>query len=225
MQFGKKIVKIMRWVAGIIALLVGVAVGWFANDLLRQRHLDDENHYTKSATERPLEPQTKTPAEMPPPELIPQEALNRITGNANLGFGTFSGVLYNGSHWVVTDIVFHVAALEDDGQVRWERSFREPFTLEPLTAQSFSVDVAGERGASARWSIVAAQGYRPDPQTTAWLEHLEDLEVKRLERLERAERALQDKELLEWADRTLQELKAQETPPPPAAPSTTKNTP
>lgn len=93
--------------------------------------------------------------------VLDKDQLTKVTGNADLSSGTFSGKLYNGCDWVVDEVIFLVIAKEDDGAVRWERKFRvEGLELKPLETNYFSVTVTGEKKiGSFNWGIVKALGY------------------------------------------------------------------
>lgn len=94
-------------------------------------------------------------------EELPFAAATKVTGNAGLSYGLFSGKLYNGSDWVVTRVIVSVSAKEEDGTVRWSRDFSEAVTIRPLTTESFSITVAGEQGIKeAPWNIKKVFGYK-----------------------------------------------------------------
>lgn len=92
---------------------------------------------------------------------LPYETSSKITGNASLAYGSFSGRLYNGSDWVVTRVVIRVSAKEKDGTVRWTRDFSEIVTIKPLTTESFSISVTGDEGITkAPWNIEKIFGHK-----------------------------------------------------------------
>ena len=92
---------------------------------------------------------------------LPSDAASKVTGNAGLSYGLFSGRLYNGSDWVVTRVIISVTAKEGDGTVRWSRDFSEAVTIRPLTTESFSITVAGGEGLKeAPWGIKRVFGYK-----------------------------------------------------------------
>jgi hypothetical protein len=93
-------------------------------------------------------------------QMLPGNEIIKITGNASLGSGSFSGEIYNGSDWVIKQLTFRVVAKEKDGSVRWNRRFNESITIKPLSTNSFSIDVPGSEGvASHDWGIDGALGY------------------------------------------------------------------
>ena len=99
--------------------------------------------------------------ERKPMQVLPADQQARITGNASLSFGSFSGKIYNGSDWTVTGLTFRVVAKEKDGSVRWDRKFKESMNVQPLSTTSFSVSVTGDQGcASHEWSIDEAIGFK-----------------------------------------------------------------
>jgi len=92
---------------------------------------------------------------------LPSAQASKITGNASLEYGRFSGKLYNGSDWVVTKVVIGVAAIEKDGTTRWSRDFSATVTITPLSTESFSILVSGEEGIrDAPWTIKKAFGHQ-----------------------------------------------------------------
>lgn len=93
-------------------------------------------------------------------ELPPSEG-GKITGNAGLGSGYFSGKIYNGSSWTVTKIIVTVTALEENGNIRWTRDFAYNTEVQPLTTASLYIEVTGEQGIKeSSWTIKSAWGYR-----------------------------------------------------------------
>lgn len=92
---------------------------------------------------------------------LPHGDAAKITGNAGISYGMFSGRLYNGSDWVVTRVVINVSAREADHTIRWSRDFSEAVTIRPLSTESFSITVAGELGiTNAPWTIRKVFGYK-----------------------------------------------------------------
>ena len=92
---------------------------------------------------------------------IPHEVRSKITGNASLSYGTFSGNIYNGSGWTITNITFRVIAKEKDGSVRWDRKFNKSIQIDPLSTSYFSVAVTGDEGiASYDWYIDEVLGFK-----------------------------------------------------------------
>ncbi len=93
-------------------------------------------------------------------ETIPPWEAAKITGNAGLsGYGSFSGMIYNGSGWTVTRVIFTVTAKEESGAVRWTRDLAENCEVAPMTTGSFSVSVPGDQGVKdVVWLIKEASG-------------------------------------------------------------------
>jgi hypothetical protein len=95
---------------------------------------------------------------------FPFAELTKVTGNADfVNFAIlhkFEGKLYNGSSWTITRVIFSVTAKEQNGSIRWQRDFSENITVPPLKVQSFSVDMTGNEGAKAEWSIKQVFGYK-----------------------------------------------------------------
>ena len=93
---------------------------------------------------------------------LPFEESTKITGNASLSYGYFSGKIYNGSSWTVTKIVFNVTLKEEDGKIRWSHDFSDNVTVAPLTTEKFIISVTGGDGKfeNIAWSIKQVFGYR-----------------------------------------------------------------
>lgn len=91
---------------------------------------------------------------------VPSEIRSEITGNASVGLGSFSGKIYNGSNWTITNITFRLRVKEKDGNVRWDRKFNKSIQITPLSTSSFSIPVMGDKGIdSFDWNIVEVIGY------------------------------------------------------------------
>jgi len=92
---------------------------------------------------------------------IPEEEKDKITGNASLSYGSFSGKIYNGSNWDVTEITFLVKAIEKNGNLRWARKFISSVYVQPFATSSFNISVTGEEDiGSYEWFILEALGYK-----------------------------------------------------------------
>lgn len=94
--------------------------------------------------------------------ILPFEEMIKVTGNAGLtGYGSFSGKIYNGSNWTITDMIIRVIAKEKDGQVRWDRKFNETQVINPLSTTSITITVTGDANvASTEWNIGEIRGYK-----------------------------------------------------------------
>ena len=91
---------------------------------------------------------------------LPQLEKIKIRTDASLNSGLFSGEVYNGSSWVVNEVVFHLVARNQDGGVLWARDYKSFIYLEPLTAKHFFVIVIGAENVKKYWShIKDAKGY------------------------------------------------------------------
>lgn len=107
----------------------------------------------------------KIPQESPdikeqPEQILPYAERAKVTGNAGLSYGSFSGKIYNGSTWTITRIVVNVTAKEQDGTVRWTRDFSDDVKISPLETGHFSVTVTGDEGVKdAPWNIKEIYGY------------------------------------------------------------------
>jgi hypothetical protein len=92
---------------------------------------------------------------------IPFEEKSKITGNASLGYGSFSGKIYNGSSWTISSLNFRVKAKEKNGSIRWDRTFNESIQIASLSTSSFYVAVTGDEGIdSINWSIDEVLGFK-----------------------------------------------------------------
>ena len=99
---------------------------------------------------------------------LPYGEQAKITGNATLNeYGYFSGEIYNGSSWTITQIVFRVVAKEKDGTVRWNRKFEtgifnhsqnSPFR--PLSTGTFEIMTTQYGGgiSGLEWGIEEIRG-------------------------------------------------------------------
>jgi len=93
---------------------------------------------------------------------FPVEEQIKVTGSANLGYGSLSGKLYNGSSWTVKEIMVNAKAIEKDGKTRWNRQFRDLVTIAPLTTESFSIKTVDDSDISSfQWSLVQVNGIPP----------------------------------------------------------------
>ncbi len=92
---------------------------------------------------------------------IPSEEIVKITGNASLSDGYFSGKLYNGSSWTISDITFRIIAKKKDGTIKWNRDFNKSIRIDPLTTSLFSITVIGDEGIdNFDWLITKAFGFK-----------------------------------------------------------------
>lgn len=113
--------------------------------LIGERKIQQESPDVKERQERPL----------------PYDERTKVTGNAGLNYGSFSGKIYNGSTWIITRIVVNVTAKEQDGSVRWARDFSDDVKINPLETGHFSVTVTGDEGVKdAPWNIKEIYGYQ-----------------------------------------------------------------
>ena len=94
-------------------------------------------------------------------EQLSHTVAGKITGNASMSYGVFSGKIYNGSEWVITRVVVNVSAKEKNGNIRWSRDFSEIVTISPLTTESFSITVLDSEGVKeSLWNIKEVFGYK-----------------------------------------------------------------
>lgn len=96
-------------------------------------------------------------------KILPLEEHIKVTGNAGLNYGSFSGKIYNGSNWTITDMIIRVIAKEKSGSVRWDRKFKESKVIPPLSTESIYVSVTGDEGVTSfEWNIEEIRGYKED---------------------------------------------------------------
>lgn len=96
-----------------------------------------------------------------PKRPLPGDEQIKITGNAELSYGWFSGKIYNGSSWTITRVIFKIIAKEDDGSIRWDRDFSKDVTIGPLETGKFKVLVTGDAGVKdVSWHIKQVFGYQ-----------------------------------------------------------------
>ena len=94
-------------------------------------------------------------------QTLPEFEQVNVTGKASLEYGTFSGDIYNGSEWTITELVFRVVAKEKDDSIRWDRKFKRSIIINPLSAKSFYIGQTGDEGVpSFYWDIEEALGYK-----------------------------------------------------------------
>jgi hypothetical protein len=103
---------------------------------------------------------------------IPQEELSKINGKGGVDYrGQFSGTIYNGSQWTITEITFALAPKEineekktQDVQFYKSSSFginEKTNCIPPLSAEKFSFLITeNENGKEFSWAIYGAKGYR-----------------------------------------------------------------
>lgn len=108
--------------------------------------------------------QAPGPAQPPKPSLeLPQDELGKMTGNASIRGGYFSGKIYNGSNWWIERVYLVATAKERNGKVRWTREMTASLRADPLETKFFSVPVTGDEDiGSTDWNIERAVGYKSD---------------------------------------------------------------
>lgn len=93
--------------------------------------------------------------------IFPYEERIKITGNASISYGSFSGKIYNGSDWTIKEIIFSVKLEEKDNSIRWDRKFKHVITVLPLSTSSFNLDITGDGAhGSFGWQIEEVWGYK-----------------------------------------------------------------
>lgn len=67
---------------------------------------------------------------------IPDSELAKLTGSLkSYPSGTFTGSFYNGSDWVVRQIIFCITIKEANGSVRWSREYIDNVNILPMTSE------------------------------------------------------------------------------------------
>jgi hypothetical protein len=97
-------------------------------------------------------------------KMLPLDERIKVTGNAGLnGDGSFSGKVYNGSSWTITDMIIRVIAKEKNGSVRWDRKFKEAQVIPALSTARIHITVTGDENvASFEWNIEEIRGYKEE---------------------------------------------------------------
>ena len=97
-------------------------------------------------------------------EILPFVEMAKVTGNAGLsGYGSFSGKIYNGSDWTITDMIIRVIAKEKNGNVRWDRKFKETQVISSLSTANIYITVTGDENVpSFEWNIEEIRGYKKE---------------------------------------------------------------
>ncbi len=98
------------------------------------------------------------------PQIVPKDIESKVDGVASLSAGNFSGDIYNGSDWVISDIVVSVSAIDENKNFKWERKYRIEEIVTPLSYKAFSIPVADGFGVYLdTWNIRRVFGFK-DPE-------------------------------------------------------------
>lgn len=94
------------------------------------------------------------------PQSLPMVELTKLSGNAGFeGRGIFSGKLYNGTSWTITEITVRIVARGIRKQL-WDRKFVAQVHAPRLSVSRFSFQVTGdEEVVDFDWYILEAKGY------------------------------------------------------------------
>lgn len=72
---------------------------------------------------------------------IPDSELAKLTGSMKIYPSGISGSFYNGSDWVVRQIIFCITIKEANGSVRWSREYIDNVNILPMTSGVSSFDI------------------------------------------------------------------------------------
>ena len=93
--------------------------------------------------------------------VIPIEDKLKISGNGGFSsLSSFSGKIYNGSSWTLTNITIKIVAREKNNTIRWDRKFKTEINIPPLSTGDLYFSVTGESEAESEWSIEEVLGYK-----------------------------------------------------------------
>ena len=103
----------------------------------------------------------RTPSTPPKADLreLPPDQRDCITGEGSLDSARyFNCTITNRSAWFVTELQFEIAAGQNEGSTRWERSYREYVQLPPGASRHISFKVTDGENVETRWSLKGARG-------------------------------------------------------------------
>lgn len=98
------------------------------------------------------------PTEEPQPAEanVPYSAMSQITGRGGGSFGSFSGTLYNGTSYHLSEITIGVTTTSAGNPVT--RTYVEDISIAPQTSGSFRFPIVeGDPGTETNWTIDAAK--------------------------------------------------------------------
>jgi hypothetical protein len=95
-------------------------------------------------------------------ELLPIEESSKITGSLYIDhFGSLCGEIYNGSNWIITDVILRVVVKEKKGKVRWDRRFKDELNITPLSTSNIHLKVTGNEDIPLfEWSLEEVRGHK-----------------------------------------------------------------
>ena len=103
---------------------------------------------------RQNETKNKTSEEIPPDEGA------KVTGNSGISYGEFRASIYNGSSWIIDELVITISAKDKNGGTSWNRKFRNKPSAEidPLTTGHISFSIADDNVQNYEWNIAEVRG-------------------------------------------------------------------
>jgi hypothetical protein len=137
------------------------------NTLTGSTYLFDKDDGTwdgvESESSSPSEGDTSTPAR------LPDEAMARLEGYAGMEAATeendrttFSGIIYNGSLWRLTNIAIQVTAFNAEQDTVWTRAYIDDVSISRASTGTFEFEtLTGEQFDEVKWRIGAAEGIKP----------------------------------------------------------------
>lgn len=95
--------------------------------------------------------------------VLPGDQQSKITGTGGIHYGKFHADIYNGSNWIVNEVLVRIVARDKGGGIKWDRKYKISTLLPPLSTGEINTKVTGgEAIASFEWSIEQMRGYRPN---------------------------------------------------------------
>ena len=157
----KKDLHFAALVVGALAL-VGVAAHWHKAATGSRPVPKPESMLVRGRM-----PEAQTPLKGPanlPVMALPENQVCLLTGSGGLDSGSyFTCWITNSGTWTVTELRFHIKAVETHGMERWDRHYLESVNIPPQTKALVRFKVT-EGGAEAltEWEVVAGRGHPPD---------------------------------------------------------------
>lgn len=92
---------------------------------------------------------------------LPIEEQSKLSGQAKIIYGSLDGTIYNGTDWTIKELIVKVIAKEEDGSERWNRNFKIPVNISPLSTEKIYTTVGDNNNVkSIEWYVVSTRGYK-----------------------------------------------------------------